>query len=201
MFQNISDIYKYAPYCILCNKPTQLYISGYEKIPFCKENFVYYKTIIENNLLQSIDKDNKIVINIETNEVLEGKEIISNLLSSHFDFFQKCRTCLFQINYQFWFKKLKNNKFLPKSSPLREELMYTMNSKKVFIYTHYNEKYIYTIGKNAYQVHDPNVGSKNNSTTYIYVNNKHLPYPNFNLKNFKNIKKLNSMIKTLLVFG
>lgn len=201
MFNTISDVYKYAPCCILCNKPTQFYIAGYERIPFDTKNYVYYKSLIENNLLHSLDKDNKIVINIETNEVLEGKEIISNLLSSHFDFFQKCRTCLFQINYQFWLKKLKNNKFLSKSSPLREELMYTMNSKKIFIYTHYNEKYNYTVGKNVYEVHDPNVGSENNSATYIYANNKHLPYPNFKLKNFKNIKKLNSMIKTLLVFG
>jgi hypothetical protein len=200
MFNNIEEIYKNTPHCLLCKKPMQFYIAGYQRIPYYSQEYVYLKTKIEDNLLKSLREEYPVTINIRTNEILQGQQLISNLLISHFDFYQTCNTCTFQINYQFLSRYINGN-LLPTAALLKEELVYTINSKKVVIYSHYDDKYKYAIGPIVYDVHDDNFDPGNGYNTYVYVNDKHISSSKFKISNFKNIKKLNNFIKTLLIFG
>jgi len=200
MFNSLSELQNYYPQCILCGKATNFYIGGYQKRPFWTDSYTYIKTITEGDYLLSINKDYPIRIQLSNNKVLQGNQIISNLLSSHIKLYQKCKTCLFQINYDFYSRDIENN-FLPAASPLREELIYTMNNKKVVIYSYYKNEVSYLINNKINLLKNPiDLDPKTGYNSFIYLNDKLLSHHNFKITNFKNIKKLNKFVKTLLVF-
>lgn len=202
MFNNIADNINYIPNCIICGKLMQFYFSGFLKFPFRPKQFVYLKTRIEDNKIISINKKYPLKIDISSNEIISGYEILDkygeDLLSSYIDFYKKCPTCLFQINFNL-FKKEKDNLF-PRSSLLREEMGYFLKPKiKLHIFNHYENEYVYSVGK-TFSI--TNISNKNSSkVTYIYANNKYLNCENINLNKFNNLKKINNYIKTLLAFG
>ena len=211
MFNTIFEAKNYYPTCILCGKLTQFYIGGYEniKLPLWEHNkkqnkFVYIKTIIDGDYLKSLNNNYPVCIQTSNNKILEGEKLISKLIINHLEFYQKCNTCLFQIHFNFKSPDIKNN-ILPPLFIVREELIYTMNHEKNAIYTHYkdsngslivNRNINYSVSRTIVNTH-----SDYDYKSFICVGNKELKYHNFKITNFKNIKKINKLIKTLLVFN
>lgn len=200
MFKSISDSQNHISNCIICHKPLHFYVAGYRKAPFYLEDYLYCKTKIKDYFLISCNKKYPFKINILTNEVLKGSEIISDLLSTHLDFYLKCPTCAFSIGFAFIQNKLVDEKYLPTSSLLKEELVYFIKNKKISIHTIYEKKCKYTLGSAMYSTHHSHFYNDKPVSTYIYSETGSFTSLELNLKKFKNIKKLNNFVNTLLTF-
>lgn len=200
MFTSISDTQNHISKCIICQKPLHFYVAGFRKIPFYVEDYLYCKTKIKDYFLISCNKQYPFKINILTNEILKGSEVISELLSTHLDFYLKCPTCVFSISFSFLQNKLIDEKYLPMSNLLKEELVYSFKNKKTCIHTIYEKKYKYTLGSVTYNKDRIHFYNDKSLSTYIYSEKGSLTLPGLKLNNFKNIKKLNNFVNTLLTF-
>ncbi len=193
-FATISDCQNYISNCIICKKPLYFYIAGIKnKYSFYTEGFLYCKTKIKDCFLISCNKNFPFKINILTNEILKGASCVEDIVSSYLDFYLKCTTCNFRINFQFSENKLHNN-LLPKILFSSEELIYILKNKKVFINTSYQMK---RGGSNAT---NSKIEYNDSFFTFVHCGTESIDLPRLNLKKFKNIKKLNNFIETLLIF-
>lgn len=198
MFTSIIDNKNYFSNCIVCQKPLHFYVAGYQKTPFHIEEYIYCKTKIKDCFLISCNKKCPFKINILTNEILKGEHLLEEMLAIHLDFYLKCPTCVFQINFHFKQNQLIDGKILPSSSVLKEELVYHFHDKKISVHTGYEKMYKYSIGSSIYHVNN-SLSPDADSSTYIYSGRSFMKLPRLNLKKFKNLKKLNNYINTLLI--
>jgi hypothetical protein len=180
-FASISDCYNYISNCIICKKSLHFYIAGVkDKYSFYPNSAVYCKTKIKDCFLISCNKNFPFKINILTNEVLKGSNYIEEMISNYLSFYLKCSTCNFRIDFGFIENKLIDNSFFPKTLLCSEELISTLDNKKLYI-------------NNTYRA--------TTDSTFIHYSGLAISLPKINLNKFKNIKNLNKFIKTLLIFN
>lgn len=202
MFNNIYENINYINSCVLCKKKLDYYLCGFNKAPFLSNYFLYSKTKLENNILFCTNKKLPVAINIVSNEVLEGADLLQEMLHAHLDFYKKCTTCNFQINFLFYNKNLIDGKYLSSSSPLKEELVYTSAGKKVYINSNYKKNYDYVFDRHIVSLRTPAhlLDNKNECNTFIYYNKKNYTITKPILHKYKSYKEINNFIKTLMLF-
>ncbi len=180
-FRSIFDCQNYISNCLICNKSLCFYITGVkDKYSFYPGRALYCKTKIKDCFLISCNKNFPFKVNILTNEILKGIDFFNEMISNYLSFYLKCPTCNFRIDFGFIENKLIDNCFFPEISLCSEELIYTLNTKKVYL-------------NNSYR--------KPVSTTFIHYSGLAISLSKLNLNKFKNIKNLNKVIKTLLIFN
>jgi hypothetical protein len=163
-FQTLNEFRNYIPNCLICEKEMPLVIEGHyvDKIKSSRSrNYTKFKFIVKSGILQSKHKEHSIKINPESNEMIEGVEIIEQITAHSMYVKRGCPTCDFKIIAWNYFGTFfngiveKKKGYFPKILLQSESLNFTIKGGKSI-----SIKREYGVG---------------NSSTSILLDNKYLP--------------------------
>jgi len=185
-FNTLKELVNYIPNCLVCGKQMMIIIKGHI-LPNSQNRFngYYTRLIVNNNQIVSRNKKHNITVNLDTNEFIDGKEVIYNLKQNWIYLNKTCRTCRFDISTVYRSGQQGDKNYFPTFLLDSETISYTWkNGKQIYIVKYHN------IG----------VSVLSDSVTQISVNNKWLPSIPFDFSKFSKLSQLNNRISTLLVF-
>lgn len=184
-FNNIKKFIEYIPNCLICNKPMLIAING-KTVPQIwanKDKKVYFKSLIKNGILSSTKRGIPFSVDIESNTIIEGKELFNKLILSTLYFTKQCKTCRFKIKGYSQPDGISTYSSIPKINIYNEEIyFYLKNNKEVFITKSYIKE------------------KKLGYCIFMSVNKKTLPDLPFDFSDFTNFQQLSNRIKTILIF-
>ena len=186
MTLSLKEISEYIPNCLICGKQIPIIIDGLLKNKKGLHSFdrVNIRTEIKNNIVISMNKNYPLSINLDTAEILEGKELVNILMSRWLYIKKHCKTCHFIITMMYNSGNLKNVNNFPKYELYSEELAYTMpGGKRAYIHKRYFEK-----------------DSLLATYTQLYIDNKPILSCQFDFSKFENLKQINKRVLTIRTF-
>lgn len=193
IFQNLQELLDFIPNCIICGKQLEIQIIG--TVPNSGINANKFKingwhTIdvclrmkLIDGQLQSKNKNYPLIIDLATNNILIGVEIIDKMMYRHHNSVivnKKCYTCQFKIRtmYTAGIAPLKTKNQFPVLDFKELEIIYTMNNNRLV-----------SIYSNNF-----------NESMFVRVNGRTIESFKLDFSKIKNLKQLNNKIKTVMVF-
>lgn len=182
----LKELINYIPTCIICGKQLMLSING--NIKTSKQKWtgknISIKTKIKDSVLESTSKNYTLSVNLDNNEIVEGGELINNLMTSWMYVNKQCKTCCLTVNTTYNDGNTKNTTAFPTVKLTSESLGYTMpGGKEVKIFKHYYDD-------------QTMLGER----TQITISGKLLPAIPFYFDKIDNLKHLNKRILTIRTF-
>lgn len=186
IFQTLSELYAYVPTCLICAKDLYVSIEGtIYPVAANKPRFsrggqkVHFKVSLEKDIVIAKSTNDTIRLDVNSNKILEGCDLVNRMLANQISVNKKCSTCHFKINTQYG-SNTKRESYFPPMTLRSEELHYTLRGgKRVSI-----DKYYYD----------------HNSTIHFKLDGKYLPPVPFEFNKIKNITHLNKRIATIVLF-
>lgn len=180
-FKNIKALCDYIPNCIICSKELHYQIKGMLSAKlhdYRNGKYVSIKLSRQDNILKSKHKSYAVAIDIESNDIIDGVDIIQRIRSGTLE--KTCTTCHFKIETSF-IEPIKNK--FSATSLTKEDIHYTLKGgKDISIHKWYNN------------------GSSSAWSSTITINNKSLPTVTLELDKFSNLEHLNKRISTIILF-
>lgn len=138
------------------------------------------KMHLKDGILRSKHKKHSISIELATNLIIDGQDIVNRLRANYTHVNKICPTCHFKIQAVYKEGSIKKENCFPPLTLHNEELHYTMKGgKSVDIQKHY--------------------GLNTNSAT-IRLENKYLPPVPWDFDKFKDLAHLNKRLATIKLF-
>ncbi len=189
-FNTLKEFIDHVPNCLICGKQLNINIEGIIpdfiksiKIDKMDENvlnkFVNFKTNIKNNILYGKFRNLNIAINVDSNEIISGKNIINSIMINKIELIKKCRTCKFELYGEYKQPHLKPHNHFPKIKFITEELMFMNNNKKIVRI----ECHFYDVDRSYFYIDDNYISTMENFNFSMF-------------KNFKHMKKRIAMLQT-----
>lgn len=182
----LKELINYIPTCIICSKQLVLAING--NIKSSKQRYtgknISVKTKVKDSILESANKNYNLSISLDDGEIIEGVELVNNLMTGWMYVKKQCKTCCLTINTTYNDGNLKNVKIFPPLKLTSEDLSYTMpGGKEVKIYKQYYDD-------------QTMLGER----TQITINGKLLPPFPFYFDKIDDLKHLNKRLLTVRTF-
>ncbi len=187
-FSTLNDLNNYVPNCVICSKPMHISITGIATGPANKPRWgsgsesIRVKFELKEGILRSKNEKHKMSIEMATNAIIEGADLISRLLSANVT--KGCPTCHFKINTGWGHHTEKKENCFPALTIESEELHYTLKGGKDIQISKY------------YRASDP----ERSQTATIRLNNKYLPPIPFDFNKFSDLEHLNKRLDTIILF-
>jgi hypothetical protein len=186
-FNTFQELMDYVPNCIICGKQLELFLRGKLRGDPIDKQLNFHLKIKNGNIIGK-NKNYSFTINPIDNQIIDGQEVVSNLLGNWFMFVsKKCSTCHCIINTQHCVNiknyMISNYKKLPPLTLKNEEIFYTRKREKATsIYQRYNDNGVLI-------------------QSIISINYKKINIPYINLNHFKTLDHLNERLSTILTFS
>lgn len=145
---------------------------------------VRLKLELNDGILRSKHKSYSISIEIATNNIIDGQELINRLQPGNTHVRKMCPTCHFKINTGYGTGSTKKQNCFPALTMQSEELHYTLKGGKDVQISKY------------YRSGDPDKGR----SATIRLNNKYLPPVPFDFNKFSDLEHLNKRLDTIILF-
>jgi hypothetical protein len=186
-FKLLKELLDYIPNCILCHKPLRIVIEGRLSMVLPSKprwgsgnEVVSLKLFPKDGILSSKHKNHSVAIELETNNIIDGQDLVNRMTPSQTYVKKNCPTCHFKIQTSYIKGDIKKENCFPVLTMYSEELHYTRKGgKDVFI--------------NKYHQAD---GSK----VSIRLDGKYLPPVPLDFDKFIDLAHLNKRIDTIRLF-
>lgn len=186
-FQNLQQLIDYVPNCFICNKELGITITtNLASSNGSKKNWPQKHLNIrlekKDGLLQSMHKTAKLVINPEDNSIVEGMDLVKDMIYPSSYVNKNCPTCHLKVQTSMVDPGKGKRTNFPALTLGREELHFTMKGGKGVTVNKYYSSY------------------QENDLAYIRVSSKTLPPLPFDFNKFNDFEHLVKRISTLIVF-
>lgn len=190
-FEILSELNNYVPNCLICSKPMRFNLDAFitsekNKKPLwgSGNTTLRLKMELKEGILVSTHRTINVSIDIATNQVTDGADLMNRLGAGNTHIKKMCPTCHFKINTVYGRNNSKKENYFPTLTLESEELHYTLKGgKDVEISKYYREN-------------DP---SKSKTAT-IRLSHKYLPPIPFDFNKFEDLEQLNKRLATIILF-
>lgn len=195
-FPTLNDLNDYIPNCVICGKTMGYNLSGIlspvlpnkarwgggtESVRFKLE---VKGTQLRTTFHEKAKKTYSLVIDLATNGIIDGQDIINRLVPGNAHMNKFCPTCHFKINTGWDNNSSKKKDCFPALTLQSEELHYTLKGGRDVEINKY------------YRNGDPDKGR----TATIRLNRKYLPPIPFDFNKFSDLQHLNKRLDTIILF-
>lgn len=194
-FPTLNDLHNYVPNCVVCSKPMRFAIEGIVMPTGPTKRWgggtetIRMKLDVNDGKLHTIvhekaKKNYNLIIDIFTNEIIEGRDIVEKIKPGNAWVRKLCPTCHFKINVNWDASAPKKKHCFPALTLNSEELHYTLKGgKDVTISKHYRQG-------------DPD----NGKSATIQLSGRYLPPIPFDFNKFSDLEHLNKRLATIILF-
>ena len=190
IFNSIQELLDYVPFCLICGKDMEAHIYGHLSASWRNriEDRVLLRFEIKDGLLCSRrNKKHSIIIHPNTNLILEGAPVVSQLMNSWITFYKTCWTCNFKISTEYKPGNAKRKDIFPSLTLTNEELFYTLKRNRS---VHIQQTYYSAMGN-----------APEGMRTWITVNNRVVQPIFIDFNKFKDLNQLNKRLFTMMTFS
>lgn len=192
-FKTLQEFINYVPQCLICKKHLQLSFTGYltsvkDKRPRWAGGREALTLKFENRdgVLYSKHKSHVLHIDVATNVVLMGHDLVDRFDTGNFYFNKNCPTCHLKISTTWSAPQLKKEKRFPELTLASEELHFTMKGGKDLSVKKYYSVF----------AAEPD----NENSAQLCLNHKYLPPVPFDFNKFNSFEQLVKRINTIVLF-
>jgi len=183
-FQTLQELLDHVPQCIICGKDMNVHLDGHLRQWY--QDGVHFKFEMKDGLLCSKKhKKYSVIIEPKSNLILEGQEVVNNLMVNWITVYKTCWTCKCTVSTRYNSGHRKKTDVFPPLSLTGEELSYTLRrGKSVDIsQTYYDDSSLLGVRTN------------------IVVNHRMVTPRYFDFSKYKNLEQVNNRIATILTFS
>lgn len=189
-FQTLAELNSYIPECLICRKPMRISIDGMlSSVASNKPRWnhgretVHLKMELKEGVLRSKHKNHSVSIEIATNAIIDGQDMINRLTPGATYVRKMCPTCHFKIHTEYDKVADKKENCFPALTIQSEELHYTLKGGKDLQITKYY-----------------NTGNLRGEAATIRMDNKFLPPVPLDFDKFKDLAQLNKRLDMIKIF-
>jgi hypothetical protein len=189
-FKTLSELNDYVPVCIICQKSMRLSIDGMlTSVAPNKPRWssgretIHLKLELKEGILRSKHKNHNVSIELVTNKIIDGQDMINRLMPSATYVRKICPTCHFKIHTEYRTGAIKKENCFPVLTIQHEELHYTLKGGKDVQITKY------------YNADKPEA-----ETATIRLESKFLPPVPLDFDKFRDLAQLNKRLDIIKIF-
>lgn len=194
-FPTLNDLHNYVPTCVICSKPMRFALDGIASTALPAKRWggstesIRLKLDVKDGKLRTIahekaKKTYSLIIDITTNQIVDGQDIIDRLKPGNVHLRKLCPTCHFKINTSWSNNSSKKKDCFPALTLQSEELHYTLKGGKDVTISKYYREGDADKGKSA----------------HIRLSGKSLPPIPFDFNKFSDLEHLNKRLDTIILF-